>query len=265
VRNTQLDSSMPRPRAPRGEETLAPGVEDAPIRYWPPILATFGAALLLASIFALLAYVAGDITLGIVSEAGTGGGALLGPFACGLGFLICALAALYFLNSARVAAQDFGARPAHLDGVLADRHKGRGRSGGFWIVVRPHGAGATAAAPPPSVLAPAPRPSALAGADPLPGPDRRGFVQGSGASFVGSLADVTPTSTAETAPFALPPARARMRPGDLGLRVDKHVYNALILGEPVQVVYSPHLQHVFYVRKRSPAGDTVILRNLSLI
>ena len=76
---------------------------------------------------------------------------------------------------------------------------------------------------------------------------------------------VTPAPSDEPATLALPPPRSRLRPGDHSLRVDKHVYNALVIGEPVQVVYSPHLQHVFYVRKRSTAGDTIILRNLSLI
>jgi hypothetical protein len=62
----------------------------------------------------------------------------------------------------------------------------------------------------------------------------------------------------------MPEPRRKLAPGEVNLRVDKHIFEALVTGDRVQVVYSPHLQHVYYVRKRDPGG-ALVLRNLSLL
>jgi len=283
VRNTQLDQSVPRPA--RGQETLPPGQDSVPIRYLPPLLATLLAALFLVGLFAVLAYLTGSIAGDNLFNPG-GAGLTFSSATCGLIAVLLVGATLYFANASRLAARDLAAKPVTCDGVIRQRYSGIGRSsqvepglgggvlpvtarlgrrrgGGnsFWIVV---GQGDSAEDVARQVNLTPNAPTAPA-AD---GPARpRGFVQGSGDLAAHLQATSVSPLPAGEEPLILPPASTRrlLRPDEVSLRVDKHIYQALAVGDRVQVVYSPHLQHVYYVRRQTAAGDTVILRNLALI
>ncbi|MDQ2809439.1 MAG: hypothetical protein M3Z04_21400 [Chloroflexota bacterium] len=283
MRNTQLDQSVPRPA--RGQEVLPPGQDRVPIRYLPPLLATLGAAVFLVALFALLAYLAGSIAEDNLFNPG-GSGLTFSSATCALVTLLLAAATLYFANASRLAVRDVAAKPLTRDGVIMQRYSGIGRSsqvepglgsgglpvtarwgrrrsGGnsFWIVL---GQGDPATGPAAQVnLTPnMPAPATDSG------PARpRGFVQGSG-DLAAQLQQTTSTpapAAEEPLVLPLPPARRLLRADEVNLRVDKHIYQALAVGDRVQVVYSPYLQHVYYVRRQTAAGETVILRNLALI
>ncbi len=282
MRNTQLDQSVPGPQ--RGQETLPHGQTTVPIRYLPPLLVTLAAALFLVLLFALLSYLAGSVA----------GDNLFGPQAvgltfstgaCGLVTLLLVGATLYFANATRQAARDLRAQPVTCDGVIVQRHSGIGRNsqadplvgngvlplatrggrrrgGGnsFWIVVGQADAQATASAR--VDLTPATPPAAAEPVRP------RGFVQGSGdwaAQLQQDARSPAPSAAEEPLTLPPPPSRRPLGAGEVNLRVDKHVYQALAVGDRVQVVYSPYLQHVYYVRRQTAGGEMVILRNLALI
>lgn len=280
MRNTQLDQSVPRPV--RGQETLPPGQDQVPIRYLPPLLITLLAALFLVGLFALLAYFAGAIAEDNLFNPG-GSGLTFSSAACALVAVLLVGATLYFANASRLAARDLAAKPVTREGVIRQQYSGIGRnsqtepglSGGllpvtarrrrrggnsFWIVLGPADAADATTQVNLTPTAPA------AGGD--SGPARpRGFVQGSG-DLAAQLQEPTSAprpAAEEPLVLPLPPARRALRADELNLRVDKHIYQAVAVGDRVQVVYSPYLQHVYYVRRQTPAGETVILRNLALI
>jgi hypothetical protein len=263
VRNTQLDSSMPRRRPPRGV-TIGAGDEPVPFNYRPPILASLGGALVLVLFLGILAYVAISITLDIASG---NGGEFTGPFfsvgLCGFASLVLCAGILYFLNAIRLAVLDLTTAPVTYEGRIVQRMGGRGRGGAFWIVVGPPRT-EESDDPPALFTAPAFAPP-VAGAE-AAAPRDRGFVSGSGGSFGAQLqgATVRAAPAAAAGELRLPETRHKLAPGEVNLRVDKHIFEALVNGDRVQVVYSPHLQHVYYVRKRDP-GATLVLRNLSLL
>jgi len=269
VRNTQLDSSTPPRRPPARPETVASDTESVPFRYLPAILTTLAAALVLVLVFGLLAYTSLRLTIDSLTDTtGAFQGSLVSSGPCGLAALVLGAITLYFLNATRIAILDIGARPTTLDGAITQRHTGRGRSGGFWIVVGPPAAPGDLAAPdgaaqPAMTVATGAGPGTPAGR----APQTRGFVQGSGAAFGTQLPDVAaaaPRAAPPDTPLVVPRA-SRLAPGEVNLRIDKAIYQALAVGDPVQVVFSPHLQHVYYVRKHLAAGGSLILRNLALI
>ena len=282
MRNTQLDQSVPRPV--RGQETLPPGQDRVPIRYLPPLLATLAAAVFLVGLFALLAYLAGTIAGDNLFNPG-GSGLTFSSATCALVTLLLVGATLYFANASRLAARDLAAKPVTRDGVITQRYSGIGRSsqvepglgggvlpvtartgrrrgGGnsFWIVL---GQSDTAANTPSVSLTPnAPAPATQG--DPA---RPRGFVQGSGdlAAQLQQTPGTLVPATEEPLVLPVPPSRRLLRADEVNLRVEKHIYQALAVGDRVQVVYSPYLQHVYYVRRQTASGETVILRNLALI
>lgn len=269
MRNTQLDSSMPRRRPPRGV-TIGAGDAPVPFHYRPPILASLGGALVLVLFLGILAYITTSITLDI---AGGQGGEFTGPFfsvgLCGFALLVLVIGVLYFLNAIRLAALDLASAPVTYEGRVVQRLGGRGRGGAFWIVVGPP---RTEESEDPPVLSVTPAfepPVASAEAAstaPAAGARDRGFVSGSGGSFGAQLQGtrVRSAPAASSGEWRLPETRHKLAPGEVNLRVDKHIFEALVNGDRVQVVYSPHLQHVYYVRKRDPGG-ALVLRNLSLL
>ncbi|MGI8587338.1 MAG: hypothetical protein ACR2M0_06555 [Chloroflexia bacterium] len=262
MRNTQLDSSMPQPRQSRGQGALPAG-EEVTISYLPPIVATLGSAIFLVVLFGVLTYVSVSILVNLVSDPTqdvAGSLALLGG--CGIGSLLLLVITLYFVNAARIAARDLGAKPVHFEGSVVQHHHGRGRGSGYWVVIRPAGAAATASIE-----------SLAVGSDPVETsafPARgRGFVTGGFGSFGSQLQDVgvAPRSpeTEKDEPLPPPPSRRKLQPGEVNLRVDKPTYQELAAGDRVEAVYSPHLQHVYYIRKQTASGEPIILRNLALI
>ncbi len=280
MRNTQLDQSVPRPA--RGQEILPPGQDQVPIRYLPPLLATLAAAVFLVGLFALLAYLAGTVASDNLFNPG-GSGLTFSSATCALVALLLVGATFYFANASRLAARDVAAKPVTCEGVIRQRYSGIGRSsqvepsiggvlpatarlgrrrgGGnsFWIVVGPSDPATDA---PASVNLTPTAPTTLAAADPA---RPRGFVQGSGDLAAHLQPTTGPSAAEESLILPPPPARRLLRADEVNLRVDKHIYQALAVGDRVQVVYSPYLQHVYYVRRQTAAGDTVILRNLALI
>jgi hypothetical protein len=269
VRNTQLDSSMPRRRPPRGV-TIGAGDAPVPFNYRPPILASLGGALVLVLFLGILAFVTINITLDIASGQG---GEFAGPFfsvgLCGFASLVLCIGILYFLNAIRLAVLDLASTPVTYEGRIVQRMGGRGRGGAFWIVVGPprteesEDLPSLSAAPdfqPPVASAEAATTATATGAR------DRGFVSSGGGSFGAQLRGTTVRSApAESAgAWRMPETRHKLAAGEVNLRVDKHIFEALVNGDRVQVVYSPHLQHVYYVRKRDPGG-ALVLRNLSLL
>ena len=268
MRNTQLDSSMPRRRPPRGV-TVGTGDAPVPFRYMPPIFASLAGAVFLVLFLAILAFITINITLDIASG---NGGEFAGPFLsvglCGFASLVLCIGILYFLNAIRLALLDLASTPVMREGRIVQRLGGRGRGGAFWIIVGPPRTDESDAAAVPalgSVFAPPAASAGEPGAAPSAMRDR-GFVRSGGGSF-GAQLQGTPVSAvpATAAPeLRMPETRRKLAPGEVNLRVDKHIFEALVTGDRVQVAYSPHLQHVYYVRKRDPGG-ALVLRNLSLL
>jgi hypothetical protein len=282
VRGSQLDGSVPRPL--RGQETLPPGQEQVPIRYAPPILATLTAAIFLAVLFGLLSYFVFGTTVFIVNDPESGFGC--GALACGGLSLLSLGMTLFFVRAAWTAGRDLRATPVTHQGVVLQRYTGLNRGmarGGmitgrtasrrtgnsFWILVGP---------PPPARPAAAPlfggESSTFIGEESPSTPEigggahPRGLVQG-GTDLGAQLQEtaIAPQAPTPEIEVPLPPLAGQrpLEPGEIPLRVDKHVYDALTEGDQVEVVYSPHLQHVYYVRRRLATGGSTILRNLSLI
>ncbi|HUS14062.1 MAG TPA: hypothetical protein VM536_03495 [Chloroflexia bacterium] len=265
MRNSQLDSSSPRGRRSPIVESAATPVT---VQYLPPILVAIGAALILVLVFAVLAFMTFTITMDAASSSpDSGGGLSFGSLSCGLVTLLLAGGALFFVNATRIAASDLGGRPVTLEGTVQTRQRGRGRSGGFWVVVRPLGSAPEATRQP--VGEPEPSAPTFAGG-PVEAPTReRGFVSSSGGSFGEQLQGATIAPRAAQPAASVDPLSAlkpqRLAPGDVNFRLDKHIYEALAPGDRVDVVYSRNLQHVYYVRKRAATGESVVLRNLSLL
>jgi len=268
VRNTQLDSSMPRRRPPRGI-TVGAGDAPVPFRYMPPIFASLAGAVFLVLFLGILAFITINITLDI---ANGNGGEFTGPFfsvgLCGFASLVLCIGILYFLNAIRLALLDLASAPVTREGRIVQRLGGRGRGGAFWIIVGPPRTDETATAAAPaagSAFAPPAGSPGESGAAPSATWDR-GFVSSGGGSFgaqlQGAPVSVAPATAAPE--LRMPEPRRKLAPGEVNLRVDKHIFEALVTGDRVQVVYSPHLQHVYYVRKRDPGG-ALVLRNLSLL
>lgn len=270
MRNTQLDSSMPRAHSGGGGDGLPFGEEPVPIRYLPPIVVTLAAALALVFFFAILALIASNISYNLLT-APEGDGSLLGTAGCGLVALLLLGATLYFINAARIAAQDLRAAPVQVAGKIVAKHTGRGRNGGFWIVLRPADLDPSPAA---RAAAPAgaldPPPAAVPGPAAEESPAReRGFVNRNAGSFGAHIQNIEVTPRAPgvdaTPPRALPDTRRKIEPGEINLRIDKHIYEALAQDDQVQAVFSRHLQHVYYIRKPAAGGGSLILRNMALI
>ena len=265
MRNTQLDSSMPRRRPPRGV-TIGAGDAPVPFNYRPPILASLGGALVLVLFLGILAFVTINITLDIASGQG---GEFTGPFfsvgLCGFASLVLCIGILYFLNAIRLAVLDLASAPVTYEGRIVQRMGGRGRGGAFWVVVGPP---RTEESETPASLSAAPAfvPPVMSSEAAGPAPRDRGFVSSSGGSFGAQLqgAKVRSAPAESAGAWRMPETRHKLAPGEVNLRVDKHIFEALVNGDRVQVVYSPHLQHVYYVRKRDPGG-ALVLRNLSLL
>jgi len=256
---------MPRWRAPRGAESLP--TPDAPVafRYFPPILATLAASLCLTLLFGFFTMLTLQTTLALVTPDPAGSEpSILASAACGLLTLALLAGAGYFVYSTIVAARDLVAQPVYFDGTVHLKHNGRGRGGGNWVVIGPPQSAPDPARPVAPSLAP------TAGSEPLVRePAERGFVSGKGESFGAQLQGVQVESRADDAELVLPDlpgsgAWRRLVPGEVNLRVDKHMFEALMTGDDIQAVYSPHLQHVYYMRKRME-GSTVVLRNTILI
>jgi hypothetical protein len=238
------------------------------MRYWPPILVTLGASLVLVLVFALLSYLTLSATIGLFTPVpGDDQPSLIVGGGCGLLTLLLLAATSYFIYASFVAARDLRAHPRTLDGVVRLKHTGRGRGGGHWIVIGQEGS------PAPDELARSAAPLLTPSTDAAPlgrEPAARGFVPGTGESFGAQLQGVRVESRSSDTP--LPPelrgkgggAWRRLAPGELNLRIDKHAFEALAVGDHIQAVYSPHLQHVYYIRKRME-GSTVVLRNTILI
>ena len=264
MRNTQLDSSMPRRRPPRGV-TVGAGDAPVPFHYLPPIFASLAGAAFLVLFLGILAYITINITLDI---ANGNGGEFTGPFfsvgLCGFAALDLCAGILYFLNAIRLAVLDLGSAPVTREGRIVQRLSGRGRGGGFWLIVGPPRTDEDDSPVAPSAGTAFAPPVNSAGA---PGAARdRGFVSGSGCSF-GAQLQGTAVNAAPATPGAelrMPETRRKLGPDEVNLRVDKHIYEVLVTGDRIQIVYSPHLQHVYYVRKRDPGG-ALVLRNLSLL
>lgn len=280
MRGSQLDGSVPRPL--RGQETLPPGQEQVPIRYSTPILATLAAAIFLAVLFAAFTFLLVNAALYIVDDPDTGFGC--SALACGGMSLILLGMTVFFARAAWVAGRDLRAKPVTQQGVVLQRYTGLNRGmarGGlltgrtasrrtgnsFWILVGP---------PPPARPATplfggeSSTPPSAQSSPPIPGGGARprGFVQG-GTDLGAQLQEtaIAPQAPAPETEVPLPPLAGQrpLKSGEIPLRVDKHVYDALTEGDQVEVVYSPHLQHVYYVRRRLATGGSTILRNLSLI
>jgi hypothetical protein len=265
VRHTQLDSSTLR----RGQETVASAEDPVPIRYLPPLLATGAGALLITCFFAFFANALLRLTYSFaIAPTPEGESFLLQTGFCGIFTLLVLGATAYFGYASFTALRDMLAHPLTVDGAISGRHTGRGRwGGGYWIIVRP-------GAPPAVSL----DPGADAALPAFVPPQQRGFVTGSGGSFGAQLETTAAEPPAPTAREANAEATARLEaelsgdtmrrplePGEINLRVEKHIYEALSTGDRVQVVYSPYLQHVYYVRKRWDTGGALILRNMALI
>jgi hypothetical protein len=268
VRNTQLDSSMPRRRPPRGV-TVGAGDAPVPFRYMPPIFASLAGAVFLVLFLGILAFITINITLDI---ANGNGGEFMGPFfsvgLCGFASLVLCIGILYFLNAIRLALLDLASPPVMREGRIVQRLGGRGRGGAYWIIVGPPRTEESDAAAPPdlrSVFAPPAGNAGEPGAAP-PATRDRGFVRSGGGSFGTQLQGTQVSAVPSTAEpeLRMPETRRKLAPGEVNLRGDKHIFEALVTGDRVQIVYSPHLQHVYYVRKRDPGG-ALVLRNLSLL
>jgi hypothetical protein len=259
---------MPRRRPPRGV-TIGAGDEPVPFHYRPPIFASLAGAVFLVLFLGILAFITINITIDIASG---NGGEFAGPFfsvgLCGFVSLVLCIGILYFLNAIRLAVLDLVSPPVTREGRIVQRLGGRGRGGAFWIIVGPPRTEESDPAAAPSagsVFAPPISSAGELGAAPTAAARDRGFVRGSG-SFGAQLQGTT-VSGAPAAPateLRMPETRHKLAPGEVNLRVDKHIFEALVNGDRVQVVYSPHLQHVYYVRKRDPGG-ALVLRNLSLL
>jgi len=268
VRNTQLDSSMPRRRPQRGV-TVGAGDAPVPFRYTPPIFASLAGAVFLVLFLGILAFLTINITLDL---AGGNEGAFTGPFfsvgLCGFASLVLCIGILYFLNAIRLALLDLASAPVTCEGRIVQRLGGRGRGGAFWVIVGPPRTDESDAPAAPlagSAFAPLVSSAAEPGAAPTTARDR-GFVRAGGGSFGAQLQGTSVSAAPATAApeLRMPETRHKLAPGEVNLRVDKHIFEALVTGDRVQVVYSLHLQHVYYVRKRDPGG-ALVLRNLSLL
>ena len=246
------------------------------VSYFPPVIATLAAALL---IFLVAALIGGIGLINAITQLTTNApdgetGLTVGGALCGVTGIFVLLAALYFLTAVIKGVRDLGANMHYTRGAVAPKRNLDERRAASWLVVEPSYVGTDVASA-----------SAITDDQHIASVDRSQIFQ----PRYNPAPQRTPSQQGEQTEGAASPAQApnqgaylsrerislkqdapnpELEGGSLTpqvvFRVDFASRTNLKPGEEVLVAHSPYLQHVYYIA-RLQDGDWKVHRNKALI
>ena len=219
------------------------------VNYYPPMVVTLLAAVLLLVVLGLLTFITGltAITqLGKVNDNDLSGSSLT-LIACGLVSLLCLAATVFFVWSVVKGVRDLLTPIYYTRGVVADKRVIGGRKAGTWLGVFPNYSGPDLAVAS-HVAGVASRGSG--------GPYKEAQSRGASTSRKSSGYLSADRISVEAASEIATPRRI--------FRVDPTSHAVMEAGDEVLVAHSRYLEHIFYVARLSD-GEWESYRNKALI